>query len=461
MRAKEFLHESSGIFNRKRGDEFINNSTGRILNFVGITKYPDIGQYASIEERDIAKADVSTGKVIEWVNPRQEKSDQYLAFAVAELVDSAGNKYYWGRYFKEMLSIMTKSWPPTDVPPGWKLNTKAAAKMTAGFDPQKLINTEQQFNSVDDAANFVISKLGKTHTLSKGLEDLLNGKLPTFNGMGNQMPAIRDYFGEIMAPIALAKNLVGGQAAAAQKQLLGSYSWAQCKVKWYMSPSHNLSDSSMFSPDGIEVEISSKGGRGASSSVKNIYDIYLKYKTKNPQLLAQYPKELGYLEAIHSNSQFYGPLEIAIDVGILKPRTERTVDDPISSGQEIADDLWNLIKNPNLPIPPDLSPFLGSKNAITAASNYNPGHHILSSIATQVAAYLNTQTRLNDLMKLILNDSSIVQVYTKMIVKGNDAVVTGFDAIFPAKYTGNLKISADKGYSASGTSPGKFTFDFN
>lgn len=456
MRAREFLIlESSGLFNRKQGDEFVNSATGGSLKFVSITAYPSNGKFASIEEREAVRREVSQGKPVEWVNPAQEKAAGYLAFAIAELTDSDGRSHYWGRYFREIVGSMMKTWPNNEVPAGWKLNTKAAAKINLGFDPQRLIGSEQVFGSAEAAVQHVVARLGADHQLSRGLEDLLQGRLPKFVGMAEQMPAIRDYFGEIMAPLALARDLVGGSAAQAQQDLLvdaqgGTYSWDQCQVKWPMSVSHNLVDSYMIAPSGVEVGISSKGGVGARASVKNIYDIYLRIKDTNPQLVQDYAAEIAYLEIIFRNSQFYGPLELAGELGIIDPRYD----------QAIADEILALTKNPSGPVSNLLRPFMDNRPAKTAASNYNPGYHALAGIAEQVADKLNTETRMIELLKLLLNNSSIIQIYTNMAVKGSDAVVTGFNAIFPAKFQGTISISANKGYSATGIKQ-KFVFGFD
>lgn len=457
MRAKDFINESSGLYNRKVGDHFSNADSGQVLVFNGITSYPSSGKFNSLQERESVRAEVVRKLgVVQWVNANQEKSGQYLAFGIAELTDSSsGQKQYWGRYFKEIVGSMMKAWPNSEVPSGWKLKIKSAEKIAAGFDPQTLIGTEAVFDNVDQAAQHVINRLGADHVISSGLNQLLNGKLPVFVGMKDQLPALRDYLGEIMAPIALTRGLVKGAADQAQQTLLvdtvnnQSYTWAQCRVKWPMSISHNLVDSYMIAPNNFEVGISSKGGRGAKASVKNIWDIYEKIKDTNPQLLANYPKEVGYLEAIVRNTQFYGPLELASELGIIDSGRD----------QEIADEIKSMIRNPQQAASQDLAKFLTRKGADMAAPNYNRGYHVLASIATQVADQLSTGTKLNNLMKLLLNNSSMVQIYCTMAVKGNDAQVTGFNAIFPPKFEGNLKILANKGYSATGIKQ-KFVFDF-
>lgn len=456
MRAKEFLSESSGIYNRKVGDEFYNIDTGKTVKFQNITSYPSTGKYTNLAERKQVQAQVGQGRVIQWVNSGMENNPNYLAFAVVEVQDSDGQSEYWGRYFKEIVGNMLKTWDNKEVPSGWKLQIKSSQKIAAGYDPQKLIQSEAIFQTVDQVIQQVAKRLGQDHELVKGLVELSQGRLPVFKGMANQMPAIRDYFGEIMAPIALISNVVSGDINKAKSVLLGkSSTWSDCKISWPMSMNHNLVDSELHPPSNFVIGISSKGGLGARASVKNIYDQLVQVQKKaesSPEirsLLNQYLREQDYITEIYNNSQFFGPINLAVDLGILSSNQD----------QEFASEVQSIIKNPSQRPSELLLSFMDTKGAQTQGTGYNAGYHALAALADIVASKLNNETKMNEFVKKLLNDSNIIQIYTKMAVKGQDAIVTGFTSIFPAQFEGNVKLYANKGYSSTGIKQ-KFVFGF-
>lgn len=452
MKASEFLSEASGIFNRKEGDQFINSSTGQIVEFRNIVGYPSSGKYSNINERNQVIAYIEKEKIkdrIQWVNPSLAQNPSYLAFAVAELVDSKSQQVqYWGRYFKEIAGNMFGTWPNNQVPAGWKLNILSAQKSRSGFSPQEIVGSEQIYPKVLDVSSMLINKLGVTNPLSQGLNQLINGQLPVFVGMGNQMTALRDQFGEVMAPIALAVNLVDSQADQARSELLGNnVQWNQCGVNWPMSKVHNLVDSYMYGPDGKKVGISSKGGVGARASIKNIYDIMM--EDRNAELVKQYPRESHYITRIHDNDQFHGPIDLAIDLDILS----------WNQAHKFVNEVNQLIRNAQQRPSKFLMKFINSKPAMTTELGYNHGYHALSALAQQVADHLNSKTKIKEFIKSVLKNGSMMQVYTLMEVRGQDAIVTGFRAIYPSNFTGVVSVGA-RGYSATGIKQ-KFVFGFD
>jgi hypothetical protein len=58
-----------------------------------------------------------------------------------------------------------------------------------------------------------------------------------------------------------------------------------------------------------------------------------------------------------------------------------------------------------------------------------------------------------------LNQSSIVQLYCKMGKSGNDARVTGWDAVYPPNFQGRVVLDGSKNYYSSRIG-GKFAFGF-
>ena len=72
---------------------------------------------------------------------------------------------------------------------------------------------------------------GASPEIMEGLHQLAGGKMPVFKGLGPELPAIRDYLGEIMQPIALKAGLIGGDAAKAMAMPTRvPTSWSSCHL---------------------------------------------------------------------------------------------------------------------------------------------------------------------------------------------------------------------------------------
>jgi len=403
------LQEAKGFFGRRLGDPYVHTS-GITAEFKQVTPFPTSkqGAYTSAEERDqnIANLEkkVLKGK-IQWVNnPGNNK-----AFAVAQLQTSDGDAVYWGRYINTTQGVLTGKWANNEIPAGWKLNTATSQKLATGYDPQTLVGVGTSFPNVDQALVTIKGKLVNVQheqQLTQALDAVRQGQLPVFKGMASQMPALRDYFGEILTPVALASGAISGDADLARKDILNS-PYAKCKVRWPMSKTHNLVDSVFQSAKGADLGISSKGGAGAKASAKNIYDAIEKARTTSPELVKTYKQVVSMINIINSLSAIDAPLELGVTFGIIDARA--------------AEDCRNMIN-------------VGT-NKLNAIPNMSEG------------------------IKAFMNQSSIVQIYLDMKVRGQDAVITGFRSIYPPNFEGTMVIDAGKSYYAT-MKPSKFAFGF-
>jgi hypothetical protein len=441
------LVEAKGFFGRRPGDPYV-HTDGITAEFKQVTPFPPPkqGAYASAEERDqhIANLEkkVLRDKIL-WVNnPGNNK-----AFAVAQLQTSDGDAVYWGRYINTTQGVLTGKWANNEIPTGWKLNTATSKKLATGYDPQTLVGVGTSFPNIDQALLTIKTKLKNVEhekQLSEALAAVRQGQLPVFRGMAAQMPALRDYFGEILTPVALASGVIGGDADLARKDVLGS-PYAKCKVRWPMSKTHNLVDSVFQSAKGADLGISSKGGAGAKASAKNIYDAIEKARTTNPQLIKTYKKVVNAINIINTLTALDAPLELGQAFGIIDPRTAVDCRNMINTGV-------NRLPAKYAKLCSNFSPELTNKN-------YNAGLHLLSSIAKHVANRLNAIPNMSEGIKAFMNQSSIVQIYLDMKVQGQDAVVTGFRSIYPPNFEGTMIIDAGKSYYAT-MKPSKFAFGF-
>jgi len=441
------IEESKGFFGRKAGDPYV-HTNGITAEFKDITPFPlpKQGVFADAEQRDAYIKNLETKVLrdkIQWVN--QPKNN--LAFGLATLQTSDGDQVFWGRYINSTQGVLTGKWPNKEIPAGWKLNTKTAQKLEVGYDPQTLVGVGTSFANVDQALAAIKLKTKNVaggDILNAALDALRQGQMPVFTGMAQQMPALRDYFGEIITPIALASGAIGGDAELARKEILKT-PWAKCKVRWPQSKTHNLVDSIFQNSRGMDLNISSKGGAGAKASAKNIHDAIERARITSPELIKSFKNTVTVITLIHQESAIHSPLTLGQTFGIIDLRT----------GQECI----NMINVGTKKLPAKYAKLCSNYAADTTNANYNAGLHLLSSIAKHVADRINAMPKMSAGMQAFMNQSSMVQIYLDMKVKGQDAVVTGFRSVYPPNFEGTMIIDAGKSYFAT-AKPSKFAFGF-
>jgi len=446
------LLEASGIYNRDPGQKFAKNN--HEISFVEVRSFPELGKYESSEELENAVGQVQEelgDTPIQWTN--REIGNK--AFGLAYFTDENGNAVVFGRFFRQIDRVMTGRWANTDML-GWNLQTGAAKKMQTGLDPQSLIKTEAVFTSSQEVIDKVVANGLVDPVMVNGLTAVATGQpLPIiFEGSYSNMAAIRDYFGEIMQPLALQSGLIGGEADGA-KVLINNQPWSACNIKWPMDPTHNLVDSYMISPEGIEIGISSKGGAGAKASAKNLHDaIQNAVDRGDNDFLASVQYARDVVTIIAENSQYQGPLKLAMalkminieDADYVLKLIKAQVNRPRNLSQNLIK-WWNKGKSTK-------------GNAIDKTQpNYTAGRHLLANIAQVVCDKINAKAKFGDQALKLMNQSSIIQVYTNVGKAGDDLKLTGFKSIYPPNFKGKIVLASDKQYNATRTG-GKLSFTF-
>jgi len=455
MRHFEFIVEAKGVFGRKNGDKF-ENINGASAEFVEVLTFPGVdegGQFTTIENRDehIAEFQIANQTEIEWVNASNKSM---LGYAIAVLNDTDGNLILWGRYMKEITHNMLGKWPNKGVPSGWSLATKSSRKLQAGYDPQNLIKVETVFKRIPDVIKTVQHNAPDevSDVLTTALSNLYGGNSTVeFPGMWDQQEALRDYFGEIMQPIALMGKVIGGQAEDARKLLADGVEWDQCSVHWPMSANAALCDSYVHAPNGQEIGISSKGGSGANASAKNLYDAYENArKTGNQELIDSAKYTIDVVKIINNYSAKDGPIMLGRKFKLpgFSARLQKEVDEYIKLGRV---DFGG--------ISPEAKTLLEPYNVKTDTIGFNVGFAILSAAAKTVAAYINTIPEFSKGALALLNQASIIQIYTKMGKRGDNAVIADFNAVYPPKFQGSIQLDGGKNYYSSRIG-GKIAFKF-
>ena len=440
------LEESKGFFGRNAGDVFTHHD-GREYSIVQVVAFPDAQsqRFETPEARDeeIKKFEAEHNAQIEWVN---QPRNNMLAFGIAQLDDQDGNHVFWGKYLQATSFDMMGAWANKQTPPGWALQTKGAQKFAAGYDPQALIKTEQEFNGVDAIINTVYKNADDQvkEIFKEALQNLAQGNgSVVFPEMYEQQSAIRDYFGEIMQPVALMGGVIQGQAEDARRILADGAAWRDCRVVWPMSMNAALCDSFMIAPNGAEIGISSKGGQGAAASAKNLNDAVKKAKKTGNEIVAEggvAAYAASIVETIANNDQYYGPIAVGKLLGVPDVDDElyKEIKEYIDNGKADLDNMSPKAQKIAQPFAFKLE-----------TKGFNTGYALLSAASKTVAKLVNAGDEFSKGAIALLNQSDIIQLYTKMGKRGNDAVLGEFKAVYPPSFNGKVWLEGGKNYYSS------------
>jgi hypothetical protein len=104
---------------------------------------------------------------------------------------------------------------------------------------------------------------------------------------------------------------------------------------------------------------------------------------------------------------------------------------------------------------------LASKvRAKTDNPRYNPGYHILSALARDVAVKINSDPVFGEACLKFLNTSPLIQLHLNGSDKGGNYTVTGFTSKYPPDFKGTVGLDAGKVYAATGII-GRVSFSYN
>lgn len=444
------LVESVGLANRKAGQTFINDK-GDMITFVGLTFFPNEGSFNS--EKDLENAintiEKNHKKTLSFVNTR--KSDQ-LAFGVVTFKDQDNNLLLLGRFFKLISPIFTKNnWPNSDLPGGFKFNSKAATKMTSGLMPQDILTN---FNNltISDVLKQVTAKFGASHPLTDLTAQVCNATpLPIQIDISSypeiSFEAFRDYFCEILQPIAIINGITSGDAAVAEKIFFGKGGFKNARITFDNGKNTGLFDSLLVDEKGKTIKVSTKGNAGATASVRNLIESVKDLEQAgNTQLMKEYSDVIEIIKIVEKNGYANGPLELAKRFGLI-------------SGKE-ADTVNSMKTKSNVKLTANLQKMYDERAEGKSEDKLIPYYNMLAAIAFKVADYVNTNTNFNQAAADILNNSALVQVNTTASLTDNIITLERLNATFPSKAASNIQFSASKTYFSTGNK-GNFTFKIN
>jgi len=453
--------KSRGLLYRDKGDQFFqgskDNPTAEIT-FDKVDYFPSQpGAYANYEEMAQAGQELFRQyPAISWSNKPTQASK---AFAIMTFDGpGAGQKTYFGRFFNEIKNDMAGLWKNNELPGGWQLNKAVSLKGSYyKLKPADLFPTNSTFDTPGACVSAIGTRPGTTPdqlaTIDKirpGMDQLLGGKLPTFENVGEMVTAVRDDLGETIGPIALIQGMINSSGAeAARKDILGpNGSFGGSAINFPADKNNGLVDSYLLHPTGVEIGISSKGEKGASASVKNISDGIAAAREKGQdKLLKQYAPQVEVIEKVGTTSSIDFPLEFGIEQGIIDQNTAQVIRQLIKSGATTTDD-------------PAVLELMNRVNAKKDNPRYNAGYHALAALARMVSVNINSDPKFGEACLKFLNTSPIIQLHLNGSEKAGSYTVTGFTSKYPPDFKGTVGLDATKVYAATGTI-GRVSFSYN
>lgn len=454
------LEKSRGLLYREKGDNFFQGSKDNPtaeLDFDKAEYFPgQPGAYASYDEMAAVGADLGQQyPSITWVN-RPNKSMK--AFAILTFDGpQPGQKSYFGKFFNEIKPDMAGMWKNNELPGGWQLN-KAVSLKGAYYKlkPVDLFPVDSTFQTPSDTVAAMGTRPGITpdqmaniDKIRPGMQELLTGKFPKFDNVGDMMTAVRDDLGETIGPIALIQGMpVGVGAEAARKDILGPKgSYAGSAINFPAAKNNGLVDSYLLHPSGIEIGISSKGEKGASASAKNISDGVARAREENmTKLLDQYEDQIKIIDEVGSLSSVDFPIVFGERFGMISSQT----------GQEIK----SMIKSNGKSKNPEILDLMSDINAKLDNPRYNRGYHALAALARRVSTEINKDPKFGEACLKFLNVAPIIQLHLNGSDKGGNFQVTGFTSKYPPDFRGTVGLDASKVYAATGII-GRVSFSYN
>jgi len=448
------LMESKGLANRKPGDVFKGDNGKAEMYFRHIQFWPAGGGQLESDELAELKDDVESklNTNIEWLNAMPAVG----GFGIVTFDLPEGGVKMYGRFFKQIKAIATDNkWDNKDIP-GFSLSTKAAAKTKAGMTPQDIL-TDQNGLDASGVIEQIANKFGDTHPLTQAAEAVNDGQpfpISIEAPEGLSFTAFRDYFCELLHPIALQRGNFSGNAGEAEELFLGDCGYACCDINYGSSKTEGLSDSILVADDGRKVKVSSKGAGGAEASVKNLLDSVEELEGTGSELIKKHADTVDILRTVKKAGQAMAPTSLGVRFDIIDTadayqiaELRKLVSEGIVTHDNILDSDYlsdNLKK-------------LYEERGIRDPSKVNPFYHILAAVAHKVAEYVNDNTDFSKAASEILNNAALVQVYTRATEDNGKWTITAFETVYPSKAVTGVLFSAQKGYYSTDIK-GNFTF---
>jgi hypothetical protein len=440
------LLESTGLANRKPGDIF-KNKEGDQMSFNKIEFYPRNG--GKFDSEQLNSAVQKLGADIQWQNS-PNKSGGGIALVT---FDTDKGPIQYGFFRKEIFPNKLDNKIKNDSIPGFNFKGKAAEKVQSGLTPQDLLTKKDNLTQ-EEIIEQLIKKLGEDNPLVQvAIRVSRNEKYPIkFPAPeGISYTGFRDYFCEILQPMALQNGQYEGNAGEAAETFLDG-SFAGTLISFDAAKNAGLSDSILSTQDGKYVKISTKGGKGAQASVKALADSLneLQVSPIGKKLLDTYGETVEIINQILARGQVGAPLYLGVKFDIISEEEVKQIMNlrklpPVDLKNidqlELSDNLKKLAKERDTDMPESVNLF----------------YHLIASVAHLAAKEVNNKTDFSKAATDILNNGALVQVYTDSSESKNEWSLNKFETVYPSKSIKGVYLSAGKNYFSTQIK-GNYTF---
>jgi hypothetical protein len=268
---------------------------------------------------------------------------------------------------------------------------------------------------------------------------------------GYSFTAFRDYFCEILQPIALQKGQWTGNAGEAAQKFLGG-SFENTLISFDESKTAGLSDSILTNDQGQFIKVSSKGGKGATASAKNLLDTIeeLKQTKEGKKLLVKYKEVVELLNEIKDAGQAGSPIMLGLRYGIIDEKDAKSINELKNVGPVNLTHIATMGLSKNLQ---KLANGRGTDNP----DSVNLYYHLIAAVAHKAADEVNKHTNFSKAAAEILNNGALVQVYTKAKENKDSWTLGEFNTLYPGDSIRGVYLSAGKTYYSTAIK-GNFTF---
>lgn len=449
------LTESRGLGARRAGEEFVSTTNPDEKIYVNSVKfYPENStEFPSYEEMvaDL-KARVTNipGAYVDLIG-KFKQTDR--AYGVAIFDNPEGSRLAFVKpYASIKLDPTENKWDNQTGIPGFKYNSKSAAKTQAGLTPQDIL-TQQSNLTPADIVRQIAEKFGNDSPLVKAARDVARGvKFPITVKAPPALSftAFRDYFCELLHPIALQTGNFRGNAGQAAMKFLNQDGFDGTTINFGTDKTEGLSDSILISDDGKKIKVSSKGAGGAQASAKNLLDAVNELRQTNPGLARKHREIISVIQEMVEAGQAGAPLVLGVKYGIIDSGDA----DVIKSLKGQARVTLRAVDN--MAFSKKLKKLVLERNT-DDPENVNLYFHALAAVAHKVADHVNEKTSFGDAASEILNNGALIQVYTSAREEGESWIIENFRTVFPSDTVTGVKFSASKTYYSTGIK-GNFTF---
>jgi len=442
------LNESTGLAGRKPGDVF-KNPAGEEIVFNEIKFFPEGGGRYEPDQLNLALQQIDQQTDIQWQNA---KSPRTGGFALASFSGPKG-EFFVGRYLESIKPNNLDNYIPNKIG-DYSFAGKAAAKAQAGLSPQDLLKDKIDL-TIPKIMNQLAESLGTNNPLYAVAHKIAVGEPLPFSFSAPKdvsFSAFRDYFCEILQPMALQKGQFTGSAGEAAERFLGG-SFQGTTISFDDSKTAGLSDSILTTKDGRSVLVSSKGGKGATASARNLIDKVeqLEQTPAGKKFLSKYTDIVDVLREIIKRGQAGSPLYLGVKYNIIDEKEAAKVND-LKNSSPVDINKPESLKE----LTPNLRK-LAKERGTDKPEQVNLYYHLIAAIAHKAAEQVNEKTNFSKAAADILNNGGLIQVYTKAKEGKDTWTLNEFDTVYPGESIKGVYLSAGKTYYSTGIK-GNFTF---